>query len=95
MLAAPKHILLSCMDDLHVSSSSSRVSCRTVKLCEPTLTSYGGLTTCTEYHLSQKPESVVDSVFMHDNYAPSPHADENSMVVVTKHQVYSLADDDE
>lgn len=95
MLSAPKHILSLCRDCLHVCSATSRVLCRTVKLCEPTLTSYGGLTTCTEYHLSQKPESVVDSVFMHDNYAPSPHGDENSMVVVTKHQVYSLADDDE
>ncbi|KAA6427924.1 hypothetical protein WJX79_002136 [Trebouxia sp. C0005] len=65
-----------------------------VKLAEPTTTSYGGLTTCTNYHLIKKQESVVDSVFVHDNYANSPGANDTSMVVVTKHQVWSLADDD-
>ena len=69
--------------------------CRQVKLAEPTTTSYGGLTTCTNYHLIKKQESVVDSVFVHDNYTRSPGANDNSMVVVTKHQVWSLADDDE
>ena len=68
--------------------------CRQVKLAEPTTTSYGGLTTCTNYHLIKKQESVVDSVFVHDNYANSPGANDTSMVVVTKHQVWSLADDD-
>ncbi|KAL3144985.1 hypothetical protein ABBQ32_003489 [Trebouxia sp. C0010 RCD-2024] len=68
---------------------------RQVKLAEPTTTSYGGLTTCTNYHLIRKQESVVDSVFVHDNYANSPAANDTSMVVVTKHQVWSLADDDD
>ena len=35
--------------------------------------SYGGLTTVTDYHLIPRQEDVVDSTFMHDNYA-SPGA---------------------
>ena len=61
--------------------------------------SYGGLTTCTSYHLIPKQESVVDSVFMADKFAASPSArpgqDESSMVIVTKNNVFSLADDDD
>ena len=84
---------------MHASLSENSVvrallCCRQVKLAEPTTTSYGGLTTCTNYHLIKKQESVVDSVFVHDNYANSPGANDTSMVVVTKHQVWSLADDD-
>lgn len=73
------------------------VSDRQVKLAEPTTTSYGGLTTCTNYHLVRKDESVVDSVFMHDNYNSPSQAGGNdaSMVVATKHQVWSLADDED
>jgi hypothetical protein len=68
---------------------------RQVKLAKDTSVSYGGLTTCTSCHLIPKSESVVDSVFMHDNYTPaSPTADDNSMVIVTKHQVWSMADED-
>ena len=64
--------------------------CRTVKLAEPTTTSYGGLTTCTDYRLIKKQESVVDSAFMHDNFAQS--VGDSSMVVATKYQLWSLAD---
>ena len=46
-----------------------------------------------------KQESVVDSVFMADKFAASPGArlgqDESSIVIVTKNNVFSLADDDE
>lgn len=68
--------------------------CRSVKTADPDVVSYGGLTTVTNYHLIPKNESVVDSVFMHDNYAPSPLKDESAMVVVTNDHVYSLADDE-
>jgi hypothetical protein len=47
--------------------------CRQVKLAESAVQSYGGLTTVTEYHLIPRQEDVVDSTFMHDNYA-SPGA---------------------
>ena len=69
-------------------------ACRAVKLATPDVVSYGGLTTVTDYHLIPKKESVVDSVFMHDNFAPSPSRDESAMVVVTNEHVYSLADDE-
>ena len=63
------------------------------------MVSYGGLTTCTSYHLIPKQESVVDSVFMADNYAGSPGArpgqEESSMVIVTKNNIFSLADDED
>ncbi len=40
-------------------------------------------------------EDVVDSTFMHDNYAsPGQGGAEDAMVVFTKHRVWSLADDD-
>jgi len=65
-----------------------------VKLAKPDVVSYGGLTTVTNYHLIPKNENVVDSVFMHDNFANSPGRDESAMVVVTDDQLYSLAHDD-
>ena len=65
---------------------------RQVKLSKPTTTSYGGLTTCANYHLIKKQESVVDSVFMHDNYANASAVNESAMVIETKHQIFSLAD---
>lgn len=41
----------------------------------------------------------MDSVFMADKYAASPGArpgqDESSMVIVTKNNVFSLADDED
>ena len=43
--------------------------CRQVKLAEGAVQSYGGLTTVTDYHLIPRQEDVVDSTFMHDNYA--------------------------
>lgn len=49
------------------------VFCRQVKLAESAVQSYGGLTTVTDYHLIPRQEDVVDSTFMHDNYA-SPGA---------------------
>jgi len=59
-------------------------SCRQVKLADSSVQSYGGLTTCTDYHLIRKDESVVDSVFMHDKYAsPGAAGDESAMVVFT------------
>lgn len=67
---------------------------RQVKLTQPDIVSYGGLTTCTNYHLIAKNEHVVDSVFMHDNYAPTPLAGESAMVVVTDNCVYTAAGDD-
>ena len=68
---------------------------RQVKLADSGVQSYGGLTTCTDYHLIPKKESVVDSVFMHDKYAgPGAAGDEAAMVVFTEHRVWSLADDD-
>jgi hypothetical protein len=68
---------------------------RQVKLAESAVQSYGGLTTVTEYHLIPRQEDVVDSTFMHDNYAsPGQGGAEDAMVVFTKHRVWSLADDD-
>jgi hypothetical protein len=62
---------------------------RQVKLADPEVHSYGGLTTCSEYHLIPKQESVVDSVFMHDNFTKSPGKQEDAMVVVTESSLYS------
>ena len=41
-------------------------------MAKPDNISYGGLTTVNDYHLIPKNESVVDSVFMHDNFASTP-----------------------
>lgn len=75
------------------------VFCRQVKLASADVVSYGGLTTCTSYHLIPKQEDVVDSVFMADKFVVSPGArpgqDESSMVIVTKNNVFSLADEDD
>lgn len=69
---------------------------RQVKLTQPgEVMSYGGLTTCTNYHLIPKQEHVVDSVFMHDNYAASPAAGESAMVVVTDNCVWTVAGEDD
>jgi hypothetical protein len=35
--------------------------CRSIKVAEPDVVSYGGLTTVTTYHLQRKDEHVVDS----------------------------------
>jgi hypothetical protein len=70
---------------------------RQVKLAESAVQSYGGLTTVTDYHLIPRQEDVVDSTFMHENYASpgaSAGAAEDAMVVFTKHRVWSLADED-
>lgn len=68
---------------------------RQVKLTKPSVKSYGGLTTCTQYNLIAKSEHVVDSVFMHDNYAASPAAGESAMVVVTDNNVWTVAEDED
>lgn len=44
-----------------------------MKLAQGALQSYGGITTVQDYHLIPRQEDVVDSTFMHDNYA-SPGA---------------------
>ncbi|EFN59732.1 hypothetical protein CHLNCDRAFT_133326 [Chlorella variabilis] len=68
---------------------------RSVKVAEPEVVSYGGLTTVTKYHLVRKNEHVVDSVFMHDNFARGAgSADESAMVVVTKTHVYAVEGDE-
>jgi hypothetical protein len=68
---------------LYLQNPSSHVR-RQVKLADSSVQSYGGLTTCTDYHLIRKDESVVDSVFMHDKYAsPGTAGDESAMVVFT------------
>ncbi|PRW60455.1 CYPRO4-like [Chlorella sorokiniana] len=68
---------------------------RSVKIAEPEVVSYGGLTTVTKYHMVRKDEHVVDSVFMHDKFnRATQRADETSMVVVTKTHVYAVGDDD-
>ena len=46
---------------------------RQVKLARGATQSYGGITTVHDYHLIPRQEDVVDSTFMHDNYA-SPSA---------------------
>jgi hypothetical protein len=65
---------------------------RAVKTAAPDVTSMGGLTTVTTYHLIAKKERVVDSVFMHDKYARTPTGAEDAMVVVTDRKVYAAAD---
>ncbi len=42
---------------------------RQVKLAQGEAQSYGGITTVQDYHLIPRQEDVVDSTFMHDNYA--------------------------
>lgn len=74
--------------------SATPTHCRAVKVAKPDNISYGGLTTVNDYHLIPKNESVVDSVFMHDNFASTPTGDESAMVVVTDDHVYSLMDED-
>jgi hypothetical protein len=70
---------------------------RQVKLANPDVVSYGGLTTCTSYHLIPKQESVVDSVFMADKFTSSPArpGGDDSVIVVTEGHVFSMADEDE
>ncbi len=71
-------------------------ACRQVKLADSGVQSYGGLTTCTDYHLIPKRENVVDSVFIHDKHAgPGGGGDESAMVVFTEHRVWSLADEED
>jgi hypothetical protein len=55
--------------------------------------SYGGLTTCTSYHLIPKDENVVDSVFVADKYS-SPGGNDAAMVIATKHHIHTVAEDD-
>ena len=59
--------------------------------------SYGGLTTCTSYHLIPKQESVVDSVFMADKFTSSPArpGGDDSVIVVTEGHVFSMADEED
>ncbi|KAK9809515.1 hypothetical protein WJX73_007383 [Symbiochloris irregularis] len=74
---------------------------KTVQRAKPDVVSYGGLTTVSSYHLIPKSDAVVDSVFMHDKYAsptktpglPSQGNDDAAMVILTKHKVFSMADD--
>ena len=70
-------------------------------MAAPDVVSHGGLTTISNYHLIPKSESVVDSVFMHDKYSsptrPSGAGgnEDSAMVILTKHKVFSLADDED
>ena len=54
------------------------------------MVSFGGLTTVTSYHMVPKQESVVDSVFMHERYAP--RGGNEAMVVATRTNLYTVAD---
>ncbi len=71
-------------------------------MATPDVVSHGGLTTISNYHLIPKSESVVDSVFMHEKYssptrtpgaAGTSDGNDAAMVILTKHKVFSLADD--
>ena len=72
---------------------------RQVKIATPDVISYGGLTTCTSYHLIPKQENVVDSVFMADKFTSSPAGGrggaDDTVVVVTEGAVFSMADEDD
>ncbi len=71
---------------------------RQVKIATPDVVSYGGLTTCTSYHLIPKQENVVDSVFMADKFTSSPAGRggaDDTVVVVTEGAVFSMADEDD
>ena len=70
---------------------------RQVKIATPDVISYGGLTTCTSYHLIPKQENVVDSVFMADKFTSSPArgSADDCVVVVTEGAVFSMADEDD
>ncbi|GMH32189.1 hypothetical protein BSKO_00023 [Bryopsis sp. KO-2023] len=65
---------------------------RKVKLSKGDVTSHGGLTTVTDYHMIEKAEHVVDSAFMHDNYIS--RRGDPSLVVATDHHIYSTLEDD-
>ena len=54
--------------------------------------SFGGLTTVTSYHLVPKKESVVDSMFMHERYAP--RGGNEAMVVATRTHLYNVGGSD-
>jgi hypothetical protein len=68
---------------------------RSVKIAQPNVTSMGGLTTVTDYHLIPKQQHVVDSVFMHDKYGGTStgFGDQSAMLVVTDTAVYTAAAD--
>ncbi|KAI3429615.1 hypothetical protein D9Q98_005701 [Chlorella vulgaris] len=62
---------------------------RSIKVAEPDVVSYGGLTTVTTYHLQRKDEHVVDSAFMHENYARGRDA----AMVVTTNKVFMTGEE--
>lgn len=63
---------------------------RSIKLAEPDLVT-NGLTTITTYQMIPKTEHVIDTTFMHENYA---HGDDASMVVLTEKHVFNIDDTD-
>uniref|UniRef100_A0A1D2AGF4 Vacuolar import/degradation Vid27 C-terminal domain-containing protein n=1 Tax=Auxenochlorella protothecoides TaxID=3075 RepID=A0A1D2AGF4_AUXPR len=73
-------------------SYTVRWNLRVVKTANAQTVSGGGLTTVDQYQLLSKEEHVVDSAFMHDNFARS-HGE--SMVVVTDNHVYNINDDED
>lgn len=73
-----------------------------VKRAVATSTSFGGLPTSMDYHMTKKDEEVVDSNFVHEKFTPGHGRARgggvrDALVVATPHKVFSLAgaeDDD-
>lgn len=68
---------------------------RSVKIAAPDVVSLGGLTTITTYNMIPKNEHVVDSVFMHENYAKGHGNAAENIVIVTDKKVYNIEEEDE
>ncbi|GBF92191.1 hypothetical protein Rsub_05273 [Raphidocelis subcapitata] len=69
-----------------------------VKRAVATSTSFGGLPTSFDYHMTKKEEEVVDANFVHEKFtphAPRGGAVRDALVVATPHMVFSLAGADE
>ncbi|CAD7702486.1 unnamed protein product [Ostreobium quekettii] len=62
---------------------------RQAKTSKGDSTSHGGLQTITKYHLVSQAEDVVDSQFMHENYAADRLGQQSSLVVATKNKLLS------
>lgn len=76
-----------------------------VKRAVASTTSFGGLPTCLDYHLTKREEEdVVDAGFLHERFTPhrggrvaaGAAGASDALVVATGHKVFSLAgaDDD-
>lgn len=68
---------------------------RRVKTAASDIASLSGMTVCTDYHLLQKSDPVLDSLFLHENHTRPGQQGDAAIIIATRDRVWASAQEDE